>query len=163
MTQAGDYLVVSNSAESPYPYLSFIDTDRRRDPVVARYTSTTATGGLGGVQWWHGHLYVSVSTSTASPNGGEVDELDISDVRHVRVVHRYGFGSCQASVLAVTQDGLAAVGCGGGAQEVLNLRTGAQATVAGVPGAGRGYRGGVPRRPQDQGLVALYTPVGDAR
>jgi outer membrane protein assembly factor BamB len=46
LTVAGRYLVVTNPAEIPRPFISFIDLRAKR--VVARYTFTRATGGLGG-------------------------------------------------------------------------------------------------------------------
>lgn len=69
-----------------------------------------------------------------SPNGGEVDELDISRVRHVRIVHRFTFSACQPAGLSITDNGLAAVGCGGPAQEILNIVTGKQTSVPNVLG-----------------------------
>jgi hypothetical protein len=128
LTMAGRYLVVTNSAETPHPFISFIDLRAKR--IVARYTFTRATGGLGGLEWWHGHLYISVSATRNSPNGGEVDELGISDVREVRIVHRFTFATCQPAGLAITASGLTAVGCGGPSQVILNVRTGHQTPVS---------------------------------
>jgi hypothetical protein len=129
---AGRYLVVSNSAETPYPYLSFIDLTTKR--IVARYTVTNATGGLGQIQWWRHHLYVTVATSTGSPNGGEVDELGVSNVHKIRIVRRYRFATCQPAGLAINGAGLAAIGCGGPSQEILNISTGTKTSVSGVLG-----------------------------
>lgn len=130
------YLAVDNPAESPHPYMSFISlTDGYR--VAARFTFTQATGGLEQPRYWHGHLYVSVPQTTASPGGGEVDELDISHLNDVRIIRRFAFATCQPAGLAIRADGLAAVGCGGPAaasQEILNLGSGTQTQVKGVPG-----------------------------
>jgi hypothetical protein len=132
LTATGRYLVVSNSAETPHPFISFIDLKAKR--IVARYTFTHATGGLGQIQWWRRHLYISVAATTGSPSGGEVDELDISNVHQVKITHRYTFSDCQPAGLAINEAGLAAVGCGGPSQEILNLRTGTQTPVNGVLG-----------------------------
>jgi hypothetical protein len=138
MTIARHYLVVTNPAERPAPYISVIDLTAKRHPVVARFRFTHATGGLEQPQWWHGHLYISVPTTTASPKGGEVDEIDISNLRAIRIIRRFAFASCQPTGLALTGAGLAAVGCGGPkskAQEVLDVRTGKATPVQGVTGA----------------------------
>jgi hypothetical protein len=127
-------------------YISFIDLRAKHHPVVARFTFTHATGGVEQPQFWHGHLYISVPTTTDSPNGGEVDELATSNLHEIRIIRRFVFSTCQPAGLAVTEEGVAAVGCGGPSsqdQEILNLRTGEQTPVKGVSGvdmvsAGRG-------------------------
>ena len=130
------YLVVNNDAETPHPFMSFIDLDSGKYQIAARFTFTQATGGLEQPRYWHGHLYVSVPQTTASPNGGEVDELDISDLHNIRIIRTFRFATCQPAGLAIRADGLAAVGCGGPAataQEILNLTTGTETPVNGVP------------------------------
>jgi hypothetical protein len=131
------YLAVDNPAESPHPYMSFINLDSGRYQIAARFTFTQATGGLEQPRYWRGHLYVSVPQTTASPNGGAVDELDISNLASIRIIRQFDFATCQPAGLAIRADGRAAVGCGGPAntsQEILNLRTGQQTPVPGVPG-----------------------------
>jgi len=131
------YLVVNNPAESPSPYMSFIALDKPGYPVAAKFVFTQATGGLEQPRFWDGHLYVSVPQTTQSPAGGEVDELDISNLAHIRIIRRFPFTSCQPAGLAIRADGLAAVGCGGPAatsQKILNLNTGQATPVNGVPG-----------------------------
>ncbi len=130
------YLAVSNPAEKPSPYISFISLDGTYQ-VAARFTFPQATGGLEQPQFWHGHLYVSVPQTTRSPNGGEVDELDISHLQDIRVIRHFAFAACQPAGLAIRADGLAAVGCGGPkntSQEILDLNNGGQTPVHGVPG-----------------------------
>lgn len=131
------YLAVENPAESPSPYTSFIDLDSKNYPIAAKFTFTQAIGGLEQPRFWNGHLYVSVPQTTASPNGGEVDELDISNLHNIRIIRRFPFATCQPAGLAIRSDGLAAVGCGGSAdtsQEILNLNTSQETPVAGIPG-----------------------------
>lgn len=131
------YLVVNNDAETPHPYMSFIDLDSKTYRVDAKFTFTNATGGLEQPRYWRGHLYVSVPQTTESPNGGEVDELDISHLSDIRIIRTFPFATCQPAGLAIRADGLAAVGCGGPSatsQEILNLVTGQEAPVNGVPG-----------------------------
>jgi hypothetical protein len=103
MTPVGHFLVVTNSAEK-HPFISLIDL--RTNRVVSRYTfaTATATGGLGGVEWWRGHLYVSVSATRQSPAGGEVDELGISGGRTFVPVQKFTFASCGAAGLSVYQE-----------------------------------------------------------
>jgi hypothetical protein len=128
----GHYLIVTNDAEKR-PFISFINLDGPKRPVVARYMVPGAHG-LGGMQWWHNHLYLSVSSSTRS-KGGEVDKLSISNTSRVRVVHRFVFSTCQPAGLAVASAGRAAVGCGNGNnQEILNLATGQRTAVKGFMG-----------------------------
>lgn len=131
------YLVVTNPAEKPSPYISFINLDNGTYSIDAKFTFTDATGGLEQPRQWHGHLYISVPTTTQSPNGGEVDELSISNLHSIRIIHRFPFANCQPAGLAIRADGLAAVGCGGPAatsQQILNLRTWQATPVKGVPG-----------------------------
>jgi hypothetical protein len=135
LTVAGKYLVVSNGADIPHPFLSFLDAAGKDQKVLGKYTFSNATGSLGQLDWWGGHLYVAVATSDGSPKGGEIDELDVSNVQAVKIVRRFTFKSCQPSGLAIGGNGLAAIGCGPPApQAVLNLRTGAQTTVNGIQG-----------------------------
>jgi hypothetical protein len=135
LTTAGRYLVVSNGADTPHPFLSFLDPTGKHGKVLAKYTFSNATGSLGQLDWFQGRLYVAVSTSNASPKGGEVDELDISHIHAVRVVRRFSFKSCQPSGLAIAAHGLAAIGCAPPApQEILDVRTGAQTSVGGIQG-----------------------------
>ena len=131
------YLAVTNPAEKPPPYLSFISLDDGKYQVAARFTFTQATGGLEQPQFWHGHLYISVPQTTQNPNGGEVDELDISHLQDIRIIRHFAFTTCQPAGLAIRADGLAAVGCGGPkntSQEILDLNNGGQTPVHGVPG-----------------------------
>jgi hypothetical protein len=138
MTIAGNQLIVDNPAEQPHPYISFIQlTGRNKYAIDAKFVFTQATGGLEQPRFWHGRLYISVPQTTASPNGGEVDELDISNLSNIHIVRSFVFATCQPAGLAIRGDGLAAVGCGGTAassQEILNLVTGEQTPVNGVPG-----------------------------
>jgi outer membrane protein assembly factor BamB len=132
LTVAGRYLVVTNSAEK-HPFISFIDLRRHR--LVARYTFADATGGLGGVEWWRGHLYVSVAATKQSPAGGEVEEFKVGNVHRVALVRQFKFASCGAAGLSITETGLAAVGCGNPPdQEILNVVTGKETAVPGIPG-----------------------------
>ena len=71
-----------------------------------------------------------MSATKNSPNGGEVDELGISNVREVQVVHRFTFATCQPAGLASTASGLAAVGRGGPSQAIVNVRTAHQTPVS---------------------------------
>ena len=137
------YLAVQNPGESPAPYTSFIAlTGRDRYQVAARFVFTQATGGLEQPRYWRGHMYVSVPQTVQYPNGGEVDELDISNLAHVQIIHTFSFTDCQPAGLAIRADGLAAVGCGGPratSQEILNLNPrlaplGQQTPVPGIPG-----------------------------
>jgi hypothetical protein len=137
MTVAGHELVVANPAETPSPYISFINLANPAHPIDGKFTFADAIGGLEQSQVWAGHLYISVPQTTQDPNGGEVDELDISHLDHVRIIRRFPFATCQPAGLSVRFDGLAAVGCGGPANtnaEILNLITGQQTPVANVPG-----------------------------
>ncbi|MDQ6816737.1 MAG: hypothetical protein M3018_04930 [Actinomycetota bacterium] len=145
MAVADRYLVVTNPAEKPSPYISVIDLRAKHHPVVARFTFTHATGGIEQPQFWHGHLYISIPTTTESPTGGEVDELDISNLHAVRIIHRFVFSTCQPAGLAVDEEGVAAVGCGGPSshdQQILSLRTGKQTPVKDVPGVDMVAAGG---------------------
>ena len=137
MTVANHYLVVDNPAETPYPYISVINLASRKYPIVGKFTFTNATGGLEQPRFWLGHLYISVPQTTGSPNGGEVDELDISNPAAIHIIRRFVFATCQPAGLAIRLDGLAAVGCGGAtntSQEILNLVTGQETPVNDVPG-----------------------------
>ncbi len=138
---ASHYLVVDNPAESPHPYISFINLDSKTYHIDATFTFTDAapepTGGLEQPRFWNGHLYISVPQTTENPTGGEVDELDIADLGDIRIIRRFAFATCQPAGLAIRADGLAAVGCGGStntSQEILNLNTGQETPVNNVPG-----------------------------
>ena len=134
-TAGGQYLVVDNPAETPHPYMSFINLKTYH--IDVRFTFADATGGLEQPRYWHGHLYVSVPQTTESANGGEVDELDISHLSDIRIIRTFPFATCQPAGLAIRADGLAAVGCGGPSatsQEILNLRNGKETPVNGGPG-----------------------------
>jgi hypothetical protein len=137
MTIADDHLIVDNPAEQPHPYISFIKlSGKGKYTIDARYTFTQATGGLEQPQYWDGHLYIAVPQTTTSP-GGEVDELDISNLSNIHIIRQFTFATCQPAGLAVRGDGVAAVGCGGPSatsQEILNLVTGQQTPVNGVSG-----------------------------
>lgn len=131
------YLVVDNPAETPSPYISFINLDSKKYPIDARFTFTHAIGGLEQPRFWHGHLYISVPQTTEDPTGGEVDELDIADLSDIRIIRHFAFATCQPAGLAIRADGVAAVGCGGAtntSQEILNLNTGQETPVNNVPG-----------------------------
>ena len=131
------YLVVDNPAETPSPYISFINLDSKKYPIDARFTFTHAIGGLEQPQFWQGHLYISVPQTTENPTGGEVDELDIADLSDIRIIRHFAFATCQPAGLAIRADGVAAVGCGGAtntSQEILNLNTGQETPVNNVPG-----------------------------
>lgn len=133
MTIGGGHLVVANPDEKPHPYLSFIDL--RTHQVDQQFAFNDATGGLEQPQFYHGHVFIAVPTTTQSPQGGEVDELDVHTLNHIRIIRTFTFTACQPAGLAVRKDSVAAVGCAHGtAQEILNLNTGQQTAVNGAAG-----------------------------
>jgi len=134
MAIGAGHLVVANPDEKPHPYLSFINLRTHR--VDQQFAFNDATGGLEQPQFYHGRLFIAVPTTTRSPQGGEVDELDVPPLTHMRIIRTFSFTTCQPAGLAVRNDGIAAVGCANGpAQEILNLNTGQQTAVPGAAGA----------------------------
>jgi hypothetical protein len=132
LTRTARDLIVTNPDDKPAPYITFVNL--RSYKIDGTFRFTRATAGIEQPRVWRGHLYVSVPQTVASPKGGEVDELDISNPRHARIVRRFAFASCQPAGLAINRHGIAAVGCGGPAQEILNLNNGHQAAVTGAGG-----------------------------
>ena len=135
MAIAKGNLIVTNPDEVPHPYITFINLQTYT--IKATFVFTDAVGALEQPQYWAGHLFISVPTSAQSPNGGEVDELDISHLEHIHIMHRFAFVTCQPGGLSIRGDGIAAVGCGGlknTSQVILNLNNGHQTVVRGISG-----------------------------